>query len=243
MAEPSFWTELKEELRAKHPEWSSSTFNKVLAAGTTCMNFCNENGVSNVKAPRVRKEKQGEARHTYFTKEQVDELVFAAESFLGDQALADAILISAYTGLRQSELLEKLRVGDVDWEANTLWVGGRPGQETKGKEVRALPIHERVAPVLRRLIDNAPSSRNPLLFEGAFKNADQMRYKFERIRDNLGISDEHVWHSLRHSFGTWLGEATHPRTIQSLMGHKNIATTLRYVKATDKAMREALASI
>ena len=41
------------------------------------------------------------------------------------QDLADAILFSAYTGVRQGELL-KLRSDDVDVARSQIWVGGKP---------------------------------------------------------------------------------------------------------------------
>ena len=52
---------------------------------------------------------------------------------------------------------------------------------------------------------------------------------------NLDHKDGYCFHSLRHSFGTWMFAAgSKPRNIQYMMGHKNIATTLGYAHATDK---------
>jgi len=50
-----------------------------------------------------------------------------------------------------------------------------------------------------------------------------------------------VWHDLRATFGTRLGEAGFDAfTIASLMGHSNVRTTQRYVRATERNKREAV---
>src|SRR5690242_20627788 len=50
-----------------------------------------------------------------------------------------------------------------------------------------------------------------------------------------------VWHDLRATFGTRLGEAGFDAfTIAALMGHSNVRTTQRYVRATERNKREAV---
>jgi integrase len=52
-----------------------------------------------------------------------------------------------------------------------------------------------------------------------------------------------VWHDLRATFGTRLGEAGFDAfTIAALMGHSDIPTTARYVRATERNKREAVAA-
>ena len=50
-----------------------------------------------------------------------------------------------------------------------------------------------------------------------------------------------VWHDLRATFGIRLGEAgCDDFTIASLMGHTNVKTTQRYVRATELNKRAAV---
>ena len=50
-----------------------------------------------------------------------------------------------------------------------------------------------------------------------------------------------VWHDLRATFGTRSGEAGFDAfTIAALMGHSNVRTTQRYVRATERNKREAV---
>ena len=152
------------------------------------------------------------------------------------QDLADAIVFSAYTGVRQGELL-KLRSEDVDVARSILWVGGKPTLVTKGKNCRSIPLHPLVQPIVENRLDRT------FLFKDDWANKDALYRVFKKVRKQAGIADDHVWHTLRHSFGTFLGETTHPRQIMALMGHANIETSLRYVKATDDACRSAVLAI
>lgn len=53
-----------------------------------------------------------------------------------------------------------------------------------------------------------------------------------------------VWHDLRATFGTRLGEAGFDAfTIAALMGHNNVRTTQRYVRATERNKREAVKAV
>lgn len=50
-----------------------------------------------------------------------------------------------------------------------------------------------------------------------------------------------VWHDLRATFGTRLGEAGFDAfTIAALLGHSNVRTTQRYARATERNKREAV---
>jgi integrase len=234
MGKAGWWMELISDLQDEGR--SSSTINRIISAGTTVMRFTRLAGLHDVDVPQFQRLKEGEHRMTYFTKEQVQQMAFVAVDIFDRKDLADAIVFAAYTGVRQGELL-KLRSDDVDLGLSRIFVGGKPGRETKGKNVRAIPIHPLVEPIVTNRLDRS------LLFGDDWANKDQLYAAFKKVRKYCGISEDYVWHSLRHSFGTFLGEVTHPRQIMALMGHANIETSLRYVKATDEATRSAVLAI
>jgi site-specific recombinase XerD len=62
-----------------------------------------------------------------------------------------------------------------------------------------------------------------------------MQRAFVEAKRKAGIKKHCSFHSLRHSFATHLMEAgVDVRTIQSLMGHGHIETTMRYMQVTEK---------
>ena len=232
MGKAGFWKELQLDLLEEGR--SSSTVNRIVSAGTTVLHETYLAGLHATAKPAFRRLKEGEHRLTWFSKDQVEKLAAASRNVFSREDLADAILFSAYTGIRQGELL-KLKGQDIDLEHGCIWIGGKPDQVTKGKNVRAVPISDRIKDICSARLSQKHA------FE--FDNKDQLYGAFKKVRKYCDIPEDHVWHSLRHSFGTWLGEVTHPKQIQALMGHADITTTLRYVKPTDEANRAAIAAL
>jgi integrase len=66
----------------------------------------------------------------------------------------------------------------------------------------------------------------------------------ERVRDVLELPTEFVLHSLRHTFGTRLGEAgADAFTIMRIMGHSTITVSQRYVHPTPETMENAFVAL
>lgn len=64
---------------------------------------------------------------------------------------------------------------------------------------------------------------------------EQFRNALKKSQRQAGIDKNGVAHSLRHSFATHLVEAgTDVQTIQKLMGHKDVETTMRYIHVQPK---------
>lgn len=216
---------------------SYATINRVVSAVSTVLNHCAFDGLI-PSPPKFRRTKESPGRVSYYTKVEVDQLASAALDPFDRNDLSDIILFGAYTGARQAEIL-KLKVRDIDFGLNTIFIGGRPDNKTKTGDWRSVPIHTHVA----ELISNRIHNKQPhhLLFGHDWLNKDQLYRNFVKVNRYIGKPDDYVFHTLRHSFGTWCAEAGVPvRTIMDLMGHKRVETTLRYAKATDKARTEAI---
>lgn len=222
---------------------SGSTINRVISAVSTVLNHCSSMGVVDFAPPKFQRRKEGEHRLTWFTKDEVETMHKAAMDPFGRDDVASIVLVAAYTGMRQGELL-KLRVKDIDLATKQIYIGGRDGFETKAKNFRAVPIHGRIHALLQERCEYA--RRDTLIFGDDWPSGkDQLIRAFKKVR-NYSIKKDDKWafHSLRHSFATWCAEAGVPiRTLMGLMGHANVETTLRYAKVTDQARYDAIDAI
>ena len=192
--------------------------------------------------PKFRRRKESEGRVLWYTQEEVNKLsLLSTDVFMRDD-LRDIILFAAYTGMRQGEIL-KIRKKDIDLVANKIHVGGVPTQQTKSKNWRAIPIHDKIMDIV--VSRCSQSSRSDVqLFGDEWRDKDQLLRAFRKVNRLLPKEDSYVFHTLRHSYATWLAEAGVPiRSIMALCGHKRIETTLRYAKATDAALTDAMAAI
>ena len=219
---------------------SDATINRVTSAVSTVLNHCHRRELCN-KPPVFTKRKENEGRHTWFTKEQVEQLIHASMDPYDRKDVADIITVAAYTGMRQGELL-KLKAKDIDLGHMKIHVGGRPDVKTKTGNYRAIPIHNRIVSLLSERLEYL--SPNVKVFGDEWNDKDQLLRAFKKVRKYCGFDESLVFHSLRHSFATWHAEAGTPmRTLMAAMGHKKIDTTLRYAKPTDAALEQAMSAI
>jgi integrase len=237
MATAGWWMTFQSELLDQNR--SGGGVNRIISAGTTVMKYTRLAGLHEHDCPKFSRCKENEARRTWFSKEDVDRLAFIARDLYGDRwgnDMADAILVSAYTGVRQGELL-KLRPTDYNESLDALIVGGQKFNVTKPGKVRQLQLNDKIRPIIKRRLGQSR------LFSADWNNKDQLYSAFKKVRRESGFTEDYVWHSLRHSFGTWLGAVTHPRTVMELLGHSTIEMSLAYCKATDESTRSAMLAL
>jgi len=218
---------------------SDATINRVVSAVSTVLNHCSFDGLI-AAPPKFRRRKESEGRIHFFSKDEVEQLCQAACDPFERGDLADIIRVAAYTGMREGELL-KLKAKDIDLGLNVIHVGGRPDVVTKAGNYRSIPIHPQIQSILAKRIELAPA--NVAVLGDDWANKDQLYRNFVKVRQFIWRADKeaYVFHTLRHSFGTWAVEAGVPLiTLKELMGHKRIETTLRYSKVTDQARTDAI---
>lgn len=233
LSKTQWWLDLINELldQGKSP----STVNRILSAGSTVLNASRKAQRHKVQLPEFDRMKENKARMFYYTRAQVKALCDTAILF-DRKDLADAILFSALTGVRQGELL-KLKGSDIDLEYNQIWVGGMSHLRTKAEDCRNIPIAEELQPIIKERKDNH------LIFGNDWNNKDQLYACFCKIRDHLSIPHTHVWHSLRDTFGTWMAESNSPKVISALLGHSSILMTMKYIHVSEEANRSAISTL
>ena len=210
-----------------------ATVNRIMSLLNSVLKDLAENEII-VKQPKLKPLKENGAREDYFSKEQIEQMLFSAVDIFEDLEIRDAIKMAVYTGCRQGELL-KLEVGDVNLTRKMVTF-----RDTKNGTTHTLDIHPELEEMLSLRCGNEPSDA-PVFH---FNNKDNLYYRFCKVRDYLGFSKGLVWHSLRHTTGTWLSEnGMDVLTIARVLNHKNTSTTARYVKLTDKARKTAINSL
>ena len=142
------------------------------------------------------------------------------------------MLMTAYGGgLRVSELVN---LKPVDIHSQRMMIRVNRG---KGKKDRYTLLSQRLLQELRAYW--ASYRPDSYLFEGATAGqhiaVGTAQGIFDQAKARAGVKHGRGIHSLRHSFGTHLMEAGVPiPTIQLLMGHSQIRTTMRYLHVTRK---------
>ncbi len=128
-----------------------------------------------------------------------------------------------------------LRRNQVDFSRNVV-----TAIKTKTSRNRTIPMNSDVLKTLNELCKG--KTGNDYLFENpkTGKPVTEIKTAFKTACRIVGIEGL-VWHDLRATFGTRLGEAGFDAfTIADLMGHSDVRTTLRYVRATERNKREAV---
>ena len=144
------------------------------------------------------------------------------------------------TGMRISELLG-LNRDQIDARGRIFITG-------KGRKQRFVYLTPRARRHLEQYLGSREDKSPALFIPYSGRNvtrvkrrlsANYLQEKIKRYRERLGINVPTSAHSLRHGFATYLAEkGANPAAIQILLGHESLATTTRYVHASDRYAEE-----
>jgi integrase/recombinase XerD len=149
-----------------------------------------------------------------------------------------AILMTAYgAGLRISEACT-LRIADIDSKRMLIHV-----HEGKGAKDRYVMLSDRLLSALRAYWKST-RPKGDFLFPGNIAGRPITANTVQRVLPGIvrscAFNKRVSAHSLRHSFATHLLETGHDiRTIQRLLGHASIHTTVRYTKVSERFIGSA----
>ncbi len=210
------------------------------------LHFCKKTHIpTGIEFSDIELQKNRERKVEYLTSEELQSIIAS----IGTDDIVDlrdrAIILTIFsTGLRVSELTA-LDIKNVNLETQEFAILG------KGRKVRVVYLTEWSCEAIRDYLAKRDDHFPPLFLKHG-KNfpvdagVDEVR--FDRFLVTKMVSDRAQKagivkpvsaHTIRHSFATtllWNGADL--RSIQELLGHKNIATTQVYTHVTNKQLRE-----
>ncbi len=166
-----------------------------------------------------------------------DELITLAETPCEVPALKRAFLFACLTGLRKSDIMQ------LTWEMIQPEADGTPYVTVRMKKTRQIihnPIGEEALELIGATEGNASEDgpRTGPVFPDFRDGMTQAPLK--RWLRAAGITKSISFHSSRHTYcSLQLGAGTDSRTVQALVGHKNLATTQGYLDNVDSRKLEA----
>ena len=165
------------------------------------------------------------------------------------------VLLALHTGCRSLEL-RGLRWSQVDLEGNFISL---VGTETKTHRARAIPLSLAAGDILRQLAEDQKIKkvvdlsglRVGLVFpaRGDSSKPRDMHMSFDRAVKRAGLdklpgSGKLRIHDLRHLCGTFLVmNGVDLETIRDILGHRDLATTQRYLHVVNEHKKKAISKI
>lgn len=201
--------------------------------------------VKTLAAEKIELPKTESRSLKFLTTHQVERLLAmpSISTLLGlrDKAILETLFS---TGLRVSELV-KLNRDQIDLKRREFGVIG------KGGRARVVFLSERAVKWLKRYLEAREDNFKPLFIRLAGKvdqvnDGEKMRLTVRSIqrivkkyvkKSRLPVNA--TAHTLRHSFATdLLSHGADIRSVQEMLGHKNIATTQIYTHVTNAQLRQ-----
>lgn len=208
---------------------SPATVNRALATIRRILSFARQSGIP-AADPRIEL-LTGERQREFVLSEADEHRYIAALRAAGRGVLADIAILILETGLRITEALT-LETGEVRAGVVTI----RPVNAKSGK-ARSVPLTVKAMEIVKPRLgtNHRVFSEAPTLW--------CLDHWHRDIRRSLGMPEEFVIHSLRHTALTRMGESGMDTfTLQAIAGHRSITTTQRYVHPQARAIRDAMAN-
>ena len=225
---------------------SKTTQNYHLIALRSFLKYCAKRDIPiAISSDKIELARTKRKQVTFLSAEEVERLLDVAdlstEVGLRDQAILE-LLFSG--GLRVSELVN-LNQDHVNLRRREFMVRG------KGQKDRPIFISDQAAESIQRYLNKRSDTLAPLFIrysgsqdvtnDGEYKRltARSVQRMIQNYARKAGITKKVTPHTLRHSFATdLLMNGADLRSVQSMLGHSNIATTQIYTHITNPHLKK-----
>jgi integrase len=173
----------------------------------------------------VQKPKVPELLPVFLSKSEFRTLMGA----ISEEYLRELVYFAVCTGMRQGEILS-LRWPQVDLSRRVITVSSSQAFITKNKRARVIPMTVGLLMMLAERRDQVTSQSDPVFqVDGLPLKADRVTKAFKRAVRSAGLSERIHFHTLRHTFASWLAQdGVSLFAIQKLLGHSSANVTQIY---------------
>jgi site-specific recombinase XerD len=221
------------------------TQNYYVIALRSFLRFLIKNDIATLEPSKIELPKTESRSLKFLERDQVERLVTMPDTSK-EEGIRDRTVLELLfsTGLRVSELV-KLNHGEINIERREFGVIG------KGGRARIVFISDRAAEWIQRYLQARTDAFKPLFIRysrGVEEDDDGEKMRLtartiERIVKKYvhmaRLPVDATVHTMRHSFATdLLTNGADLRSVQEMLGHKNIATTQIYTHITNKQLRD-----
>jgi site-specific recombinase XerD len=226
---------------------STTTQSYYVIALRAFLKYLGKRGVKTLSPDKIDLPKAQDKRIRFLSREQMERLLMAPDvsqlSGLRDRAMME-VLFS--TGLRVSEMA-KLDRDRIDLKTKEFGIVG------KGRKARVVFLSDRACGWVDRYINEREDNLRPLWVRLTKKGEVPAGIGVEKVRLSVravqrtvekyrklsGLPIKISPHVLRHSFATTLlSNGADLRSVQEMLGHKNVSTTQVYTHVTNPQLRE-----
>ena len=157
---------------------------------------------------------------------------------IDNQDIKDIVIFAVKTGLRLMELIT-LEWNQINFKDKYLILDNNT-HTTKSKKVRTVPLS---IEAMQILIERERNRKNEIVFtyEGENFNPEFLSKRFKKYVIKAGLNPKLKFHSLRHTFASWLVQkGVSIYHVSKLLGHANVETTEIYSHLRTEDLRASI---
>jgi site-specific recombinase XerD len=190
-------------------------------------NYIKENPLDDIERLKVTSKQP-----RFFAEEELREILIHCE-----KRDYPVFLALTSTGMRLGELIN-LEWEDVDLERRAITIRVKDFWEPKNSKPRAIPMTNKLVEVLKEL--QRGSRWVFAAKKGTQLNRNHLRERLVKLCMNIGIEPGNI-HTFRHTFASHLiMKGVDLPTVQKLMGHSDIKTTMIYAHLAQEHLQGAI---
>jgi len=185
-------------------------------------------------AKNIKRIKPPERLPLFFTREEIDALM----KVIDNKDWKDIVEFAVNTGLRQMEILN-LHKRQFNEQDRMIILDNRY-HTTKSRKIRNMPLNNRALEIVARRVED---EKGELIFtlDGVRILQDNLQDKFRKYVEAAELNPKLTFHSLRHTFASWLVQkGVSIYEVSKLLGHADIKTTQIYAHLRSDDLRNAV---